>query len=78
MWAMAAIMVTFIMGGGVGSGKTPLWLHDALAAVSIADVRARVLDADPGDERERDVDGAVPAGPRILSEAKDQLSTNAA
>ena len=35
MWAMAAIMVTFIMGGGVGSGKTPLWLHDALAALSI-------------------------------------------
>jgi hypothetical protein len=35
MWAMAAIMVTFIMGGGVGSGKTPLWLHNALAALSI-------------------------------------------
>jgi len=35
MWSMTAIMVTFIMGGGVGSGKTPLWLHDALATVSI-------------------------------------------
>jgi small-conductance mechanosensitive channel len=35
MWAMTAIMVTFITGGGVGSGKTPLWLHDALATVSI-------------------------------------------
>ncbi|MBV8517628.1 MAG: hypothetical protein JO197_09530 [Acidobacteria bacterium] len=35
MWAMAAIMVTFIMGGGVGSGKTPLWLHNASAALSI-------------------------------------------
>jgi len=35
MWAMAAIMVTFIMGGGVGTRKTPLWLHDALAALSI-------------------------------------------
>lgn len=34
MWAMAAIMVTFIMGGGVGQGKTPVWLHDALAALS--------------------------------------------
>ena len=34
MWAMTAIMVTFITGGGVGSGKTPVWLHDALAAVS--------------------------------------------
>jgi hypothetical protein len=35
MWAMAAIMVTFITGGGVGLGKTPLWLHNALAALSI-------------------------------------------
>jgi hypothetical protein len=35
MWAMTAIMVTFITGGGVGLGKTPLWLHDALAALSI-------------------------------------------
>ena len=35
MYAMAVIMVTFITGGGVGSGKTPVWLHDALAAVSI-------------------------------------------
>jgi small-conductance mechanosensitive channel len=36
MWAMTAIMVTFITGGGVGSGKTPVWLHDALTFVSIA------------------------------------------
>jgi hypothetical protein len=35
MWAMAVLMVTFITGGGVGLGKTPLWLHDALAALSI-------------------------------------------
>ena len=35
MWAMTAIMVTFITGGGVGSGKTPRWLHDALTAISI-------------------------------------------
>jgi hypothetical protein len=35
MWAMTAIMVTFITGGGVGSGKTPIWLHDALTAVSV-------------------------------------------
>jgi len=35
MWAIAAIMVTFITGGGVGLGKTPLWLHDSLAALSI-------------------------------------------
>jgi hypothetical protein len=35
MWAMTAIMITFITGGGVGQGKTPIWLHDALAALSI-------------------------------------------
>jgi hypothetical protein len=35
MWAMAAIMVTYIMGGGVASGKTPRWLHDVLAALSL-------------------------------------------
>jgi hypothetical protein len=35
MWAMTAIMVTFITGGGVGQEKTPVWLHDALSAVSI-------------------------------------------
>lgn len=35
MWAMAAIMVTFITGGGVGQGKTPVWMHNALSAVSI-------------------------------------------
>ena len=35
MYAMAAIMVTFIMGGGVAPGKTPPWLHDALAALSL-------------------------------------------
>ena len=35
MWAMTAIMVTFITGGGVGSGKTPRWLHDAFTAATI-------------------------------------------
>lgn len=45
MWAMAAIMVTFIMGGGVGQGRTPIWLHDALAALSIfLYARAYVID----------------------------------
>jgi hypothetical protein len=34
-FAMAVLMVTFIMGGGVSSGKTPLWLHNVLAALSI-------------------------------------------
>src|SRR3954447_13109792 len=34
-FAMAVLMVTFIMGGGVSSGRTPVWLHDVLAAGSI-------------------------------------------
>jgi uncharacterized membrane-anchored protein len=35
MYAMAALMVTFIMGGGVSSGKTPHWLHLALTVISL-------------------------------------------
>lgn len=35
MWAMAAIMVAFILGGGVALGKTPIWLHDSLAAITL-------------------------------------------
>jgi len=35
MWAIAALMVTFIMGGGVMSGKTPRWLHDASAVITL-------------------------------------------
>ena len=35
MWAIAALMVTFIMGGGVAGGKTPRWLHAASAAVTL-------------------------------------------
>jgi hypothetical protein len=35
MWATAALMVTFIMGGGVASGKTPRWLHDVLAFTTL-------------------------------------------
>ncbi|HEY8848234.1 MAG TPA: hypothetical protein VIO12_03010 [Thermoanaerobaculia bacterium] len=34
-YAMAILMVTFIMGGGVGSGATPRWLHLTLSAASI-------------------------------------------
>jgi hypothetical protein len=34
-YAMAVLMITFIMGGGVGSGATPRWLHLALSAASI-------------------------------------------
>jgi hypothetical protein len=45
MWAIAALMVTFIMGGGVASGKTPRWLHDALALITfIFLARAYVLE----------------------------------
>ncbi len=36
MYAMALLMVTFIMGGGVGSGKTPHWLHLTLFIASTA------------------------------------------
>src|SRR6185503_4048234 len=35
MWAMAVIMVTFIMGGGVAIAKTPRWLHLGSAALSL-------------------------------------------
>ncbi len=34
-YAMLVLMVTFITGGGVGSGKTPRWLHDALSVATI-------------------------------------------
>lgn len=34
-YATAVLMVTFIMGGGVSGGKTPRWLHDALALASL-------------------------------------------
>lgn len=34
-WAMLMLMVTFIMGGGVASGKTPRLLHDAMAFATL-------------------------------------------
>ena len=34
-YAMTVLMVTFIMGGGVASGKTPRWLHDALTLATL-------------------------------------------
>ena len=34
-YALGILMVTFIMGGGVASGKTPRWLHDVLAFSSL-------------------------------------------
>ncbi len=34
-YAMLVLMVTFIMGGGVSSGKTPRWLHLALSIASV-------------------------------------------
>jgi len=36
MYAMGVLMVTFIMGGGVTSGKTPRWLHLSLFIASVA------------------------------------------
>jgi hypothetical protein len=35
-YAMLVLMVTFIMGGGVASGKTPHWLHIGLFIASLA------------------------------------------
>jgi len=35
-YAMLALMVTFIMGGGVSSGKTPAWLHLTLSIATLA------------------------------------------
>lgn len=35
MWAITALMVTFITGGGVPSGKTPRLVHDALALATL-------------------------------------------
>ncbi|HYM60606.1 MAG TPA: hypothetical protein VEZ11_06915 [Thermoanaerobaculia bacterium] len=35
MYAIAVLMITFIMGGGVATGKTPRWLHQALAIASV-------------------------------------------
>ena len=34
-YAIAALMVTFIMGGGVRTAKTPVWLHLASALASL-------------------------------------------
>lgn len=35
MWALAFVMTTFIMGGGVRTGKTPAWLHLTLAIATV-------------------------------------------
>jgi hypothetical protein len=34
MYAMGALMITFIMGGGVATGRTPRWLHLALTIIT--------------------------------------------
>jgi hypothetical protein len=34
-YAMAMLMITFIMGGGVATGKTPRWLHLSLSAATV-------------------------------------------
>ncbi|MEA2235304.1 MAG: hypothetical protein QOC81_28 [Thermoanaerobaculia bacterium] len=35
-YAMVLLMITFIMGGGVASGKTPHWLHITLSIATLA------------------------------------------
>jgi len=35
MYAMLFIMVTFILGGGVGTGRTPRWLHLTLSIATV-------------------------------------------
>lgn len=35
MWAIASLMVTFIIGGGVHRGQVPGWVHLILAVVSV-------------------------------------------
>ncbi len=35
LYAMAVLMVTFILGGGVHMHKVPVWLHNVLTALSI-------------------------------------------
>src|SRR5688572_33311228 len=34
-YAMFILMITFITGGGVSTGLTPKWLHDALTVATI-------------------------------------------
>jgi amino acid transporter len=34
-YAMAVLMITFIMGGGVSTGKTPRWLHLTLSIAAV-------------------------------------------
>jgi hypothetical protein len=35
-YAMVLLMITFIMGGGVASGRTPHWLHISLSIATVA------------------------------------------
>lgn len=45
LYAMLAIMVTFILGGGVHTGKLPIWTHRTLVAISlIMFLRAYVIE----------------------------------
>lgn len=51
MWAITALMVTFITGGGVGSGRTPRLLHDVLVVATLATfIRAYVIQLRAMDE----------------------------
>lgn len=35
VWAIAAIITTFVLGGGVYTGRFPIWLHVTLAAITL-------------------------------------------
>ncbi|HVR42894.1 MAG TPA: hypothetical protein VMS56_05555 [Thermoanaerobaculia bacterium] len=35
MWAIGALMVTFILGGGVHTGSLPIWLHQLTSLVTL-------------------------------------------
>jgi hypothetical protein len=56
-FAMLVLMVTFIMGGGVASGKTPGWLHDLLAfATLVMYARAYWIEVQAFDQNNRLMD----------------------
>lgn len=45
MYAMITVMVTFILGGGVHTGKLPVWTHQILVALSLfMFIRAYVIE----------------------------------
>jgi hypothetical protein len=54
MYAMGTIMVTFILGGGVHTGKLPVWTHWVLSIASVVMfARAYVIELQAMDENAR-------------------------